>query len=47
MAEKIKTNEYGDCVFTEQNAIDLLYTNPDFDITKLFFEDVSQYNNTV
>ena len=34
MVAKIKTNETGDCIFSEQDAIDLLYTNPKFDITK-------------
>ncbi len=47
MVAKIKINETGDCIFTEQDALDLLYTNPDFDITKLFFENPSQYNSTV
>ena len=47
MAEKIKINETGDCIFTEQDAIDLLYTNPDFDISKLFFELTEQYNNSI
>ena len=47
MVEKIKINETGDCIFTEQDAIDLLYTNPDFDISKLFFESTNQYNNSI
>ncbi len=47
MAEKIKINETGNCIFTEQDAIDLLYTNPDFDISKLFFELTEQYNNSI
>ena len=47
MAEKIKINETGDCIFTEQDAIDLLYTNPEFDISKLFFELTEQYNNSI
>ena len=47
MAEKIKINKTGDCIFTEQDAIDLLYTNPDFDISKLFFELTEQYNNSI
>ena len=47
MVEKIKINETGDCIFTEQDAIDLLYTNPDFDISKLFFELTDQYNNSI
>ena len=44
MAEKTKTNEHGDVIFTEDDAIDLLYTNPDFDISKLFFEDTAKYD---
>ena len=47
MVAKIKTNDHGDCIFSEQDAIDLLYTNPDFDISKLFFEDVDQFNSSL
>ncbi len=47
MVAKIKTNDHGDCIFTEENALDLLYTNPKFDISKLFFESPDQYNNAV
>jgi len=47
MVAKIKINDYGDCIFTEQDALDLLYTNPDFDISKLFFESPDQYNDSV
>ena len=43
MAEKIKINDHGDCIFTEQDAIDLLYTDPNFDISKLFFDQTNQY----
>ena len=45
--KKIKVNNYGDCIYTEQDALDLLYTNPDFDISKLFFDSVDQYNESV
>lgn len=44
MVEKTKTNEHGDVIFTEDDAIDLLYTNPDFNISKLFFEDTAKYD---
>ena len=47
MAEKIKINDYGDCVFSEQDVIDILYTNPNFDISKLFVTSAEQYNNSV
>ena len=30
MAAKIKINDHGDVIFTEQDAIDLLYTDPNF-----------------
>ena len=47
MAEKTKINDHGDVIFTEQDVIDLLYTNPDFDISKLFFADTEIYNKSL
>ena len=47
MAEKTKINDYGDVLFTEQDAIDLLYTDPDFDIGKLFFDNTKQYSTSL
>ena len=47
MAEKTKINDHGDVLFTEQDAIDILYKNPDFDISKLFFQDTEKYNATI
>ena len=44
MAEKTKTNDHGDVIFSEEDALELLYTNPDFDIGKLFFDDTEKYN---
>ena len=47
MAEKIKTNETGDCIFTEQNAIELLYQNVQLDLSKFFCEYTDQFNKSV
>jgi len=47
MAAKIKINDHGDVIFTEQEAIDLLYTDPKFNISKLFFEDTEKYNSSL
>ena len=47
MVEKTKTNKHGDVTFSEEDALELLYTNPDFDISKLFFEDVTKYNTAL
>jgi len=47
MVAKTKINDTGDCIFSEQDAIDLLYANPDLDISKLFFEEVHEYNSSV
>jgi len=47
MAAKTKTNEHGDVIFSEEDAIDLLYTNPDFDITKLYFTDIDKYSQSL
>ena len=47
MAEKTKINEHGDVTFSEEDAIELLYTDPDFDISKLFFEDTAKYSTAL
>ena len=47
MAAKTKINETGDCIYTETDAIELLYNNPDLDISKLFFDDISQYTKSL
>ena len=47
MAVKTKINDHGDVIFTEQDAIDLLYTEPNFDISKLFFDEVKQYGSAL
>ena len=47
MAAKIKINETGDCIYTEADVIELLYNNPDLDISKLFFDETSQYNKSL
>lgn len=47
MVEKIKINEYGDCVYTEDNLLEILYSNPEFDISKLYIESIDQYNTAL
>ena len=47
MAEKIKINEYGDVIFSEEDAIDLLYNDPSFDIGKLYFNDIEKYTDSL
>jgi DNA polymerase III alpha subunit len=47
MAEKIKRNDYGDCVFSEDYLLDLLYQDPDLDISKLYIENIEQYSNAL
>ncbi len=47
MAEKTKINDHGDVIFSEEDAIDLFYSNPDFDITKLYFEDIAKYTESL
>ena len=47
MAEKTKINEHGDVIFSEEDAIDLLYTDPDFDISKLYFSDIGKYSHSL
>ena len=47
MAEKTKTNEHGDVVFSEEDALELLYTDPEFDISKLFFDSTEKYSTAL
>ena len=47
MAEKTKINEHGDVIFSEEDVIDLLYTNPEFDISKLYLTDIEQYQDSL
>jgi len=47
MAEKTKINDFGDVIFSEEDVIDLLYTDPDFDISKLYLEDIDKYSNSL
>ena len=47
MVVKTKINETGDCIYTEEDAIELLYSNPELDISKLFFDDPTQYNFSI
>ena len=47
MAAKTKINDHGDVIFSEEDAIDLLYTDPDFNISKLYFEDIEKYANSL
>ena len=47
MAEKTRINDHGDVIFSEEDAIDLIYTDPEFDISKLYFDDVEQYSKSL
>tara|TARA_Y100001937_G_C6918644_1_gene240736 strand:- start:45 stop:566 length:522 start_codon:yes stop_codon:yes gene_type:complete len=47
MAEKTKINDHGDVIFSEEDVIDLLYTNPDLDISKLYFKDINKYSDSL
>ena len=43
MAAKTKINDHGDVIFSEEDVIELLYTDPDFDISKLYLSDIEKY----
>ena len=47
MAAKTKINDHGDVIFSEEDAIDLLYTNPEFNISKLYFDDTAKYSESL
>jgi hypothetical protein len=43
MVAKAKRNEYGDCVYTESDVLELIYQDPKFDISRLQIETAEQY----
>ena len=49
MAAKTKTkiNDHGDVIFSEEDVIELLYTDPDFDISKLYFNEIDKYSESL
>ena len=47
MAEKTKINDHGDVIFSEEDVIDIIYTDPEFDISKLYFNDVGKYSESL
>ena len=49
MAAKTNTkiNDHGDVIFSEEDVIELLYTDPDFDISKLYFNDIEKYSQSL
>lgn len=47
MAVRVKTNNFGDCIYNEDDAIELIYNNPNIDISKLYFEDIEQYTKAL
>jgi len=47
MAAKTKINDHGDVIFSEEDVIELLYTDPDFDISKLYFNDIEKYSESL
>ena len=47
MAAKTKINDHGDVIFSEDEAIDLLYSEPDFDLSTLYFDDIKKYSESL
>jgi DNA polymerase III alpha subunit len=43
MVAKAKRNEYGDCVYTEADVLELIYSDPKFNISQLQIESPEQY----
>ena len=44
MAAKTNTeiNDHGDVIFSEEDVIELLYKDPDFDISKLYLNNIDK-----
>ena len=42
-----KINDHGDVIFSEEDVIELLYTDPNFDISKLYLNDIDKYSQSL
>ena len=47
MAVRVKINDYGDCVYSEESILELLYQDPELDISKLYVEKTEQYQKAL
>jgi DNA polymerase III alpha subunit len=47
MAAKTKINDHGDVIFSEEDVIELLYTDPNFDISKLYLNNIDKYSQSL
>ena len=47
MAAKTKINDHGDVIFSEEDVIELLYTDPEFDISKLYLDNIDKYSQSL
>ena len=47
MAAKTKINDHGDVIFSEEDVIELLYKDPNFDISKLYLNDIDKYSQSL
>ena len=49
MAAKTNTkiNDHGDVIFSEEDVIELLYKDPDFDISKLYLNNIDKYSQSL
>ena len=47
MAAKTKINDHGDVIFSEEDVIELLYTDPNIDISKLYLNDTDKYSQSL
>jgi DNA polymerase III alpha subunit len=47
MVAKTKINDYGDCVYTESDLLELIYQNPDLDISNIHLDNTEKYMNAL
>ena len=47
MAARTKINDHGDVIFSEEDVIELLYTDPNFDISKLYIDSIDKYSDSL
>jgi len=43
MATRTKRNDWGDCIYTEEDLLEYIYQNPDADISKFYIDHPEKY----
>lgn len=47
MVARVKINDYGDCLYKESDLLELIYQDPELDISKIYIDNTDKYNTAL